>query len=132
MGVIDGRVVLRHLGVSPAFERREHHEYVGGAMALIFVIVTCRLSRFHGEGNPRFLEQLLGGLIQTDKEHLEIARPTINDQHIFQGGYKGRIRLGRNDPLLLAVGLENVFFRTRPIVLSLAASTMSSFTTCFS
>ena len=26
MGVIDGRVALRHLGVSPAFERREHHE----------------------------------------------------------------------------------------------------------
>jgi hypothetical protein len=34
--------------------------------------------------------------------------------------------------LLLAMGLENVFFRTRPIVLSLARSTISSSTTFFS
>jgi hypothetical protein len=34
--------------------------------------------------------------------------------------------------LLSAVGLENVFFRARPIVLSLARSTMPSSTTLFS
>ena len=33
----------------------------------------------------------------------------------------GRIGVGRNHPLLLAMRLENVFFSVRPIVLSLAA-----------
>src|SRR6267378_1673447 len=40
-------------------------------------------------------------------------------------------RLRRDDPALSAMGLENVFFRTRPIVLSLARSTMLSSTTFF-
>ncbi len=32
MGIIDGGVAVRHLDVAPAFERREQHEQVGGAV----------------------------------------------------------------------------------------------------
>src|SRR5271169_5208251 len=56
-------------------------------------------------------------------------RPHVNSQHILHRRYEGAIRLGRNDPALFAVGLDNVFFSTRPIVLSLARSTILSSTT---
>src|SRR5271165_3748325 len=55
--------------------------------------------------------------------------PHVNSQHILHRRYEGAIRLGRNDPALFAVRLDNVFFSTRPIVLSLARSTILSSTT---
>src|SRR5258707_11124037 len=58
--------------------------------------------------------------------------PRVDGQHVFHRCYERAVGLRRNDPLLPAMGLENVFFRTRPIVLSLARSTMLSSTTLFS
>jgi len=45
MGVVDGRAPVRDLHAPPAFERREHHEQIGQAIALVFVVVALRLSR---------------------------------------------------------------------------------------
>ena len=45
--VFDGGMAVRHLDVAPAFERREQHEQLGGAVALVFVIVPQRPPRFH-------------------------------------------------------------------------------------
>jgi len=45
--------------VAPALERREHHEEVGGAVALVLIMATDRTSRFHRDRHPRFREQLL-------------------------------------------------------------------------
>ena len=42
-------VAVGDLDVAPAFQRREHHEYVGDAVALVFVIVTRGLSGFGGD-----------------------------------------------------------------------------------
>src|ERR1019366_8738107 len=56
-------------------------------------------------------------------------RPQVNGQHVLHRRYEGAVRRRRNDPALFAVGLDNVFFSTRPIVLSLARSTISSSTT---
>src|SRR6516165_2010724 len=53
----------------------------------------------------------------------------IDLQHIFHCGYECAVLLGRDNPLFSDVGFENVFFRTRPIVLSLALSTILSSTT---
>src|SRR5450432_4684602 len=61
-----------------------------------------------------------------------IAWPRVDGQHIFHGGYERTIGLRRDDPALSAMGLENVFFSTRPIVESLARSTIWSSTTFFS
>src|SRR3984893_485628 len=58
--------------------------------------------------------------------------PRVDGQHVFHRGYERAVGLRRADPLLPAMGLEGVFFRTRPIVLSLARSTMLSSTTLFS
>jgi hypothetical protein len=35
VGIVDGGVAVRHLDVAPTFKRREQHEQVGGAVALV-------------------------------------------------------------------------------------------------
>jgi hypothetical protein len=58
--------------------------------------------------------------------------PLINLQDVLHAGYESRVGLRRDDPLLLEVRLESVFLSVRPIVLSLARSTMFSCTTAVS
>src|SRR6478609_9963019 len=53
-------------------------------------------------------------------------------QHVFHSGYERAVGLRRDDPVLAAMGLKSVFLSARPIVLSLARSTMPSSTTLFS
>ena len=52
--IVDGRSTLGHLHVPPPFERREHHEQVGRAVALVFVIEPRRLPFLHRHRRPRF------------------------------------------------------------------------------
>src|SRR6202165_4148248 len=132
MSKIDGGPALGDFHTPPAFERREHHEQVGGAIAFIFVIDPRRSVLLHRHWNPRFLDQLLGGFVQADQGTIRIMRPCVNGQHLLHGGYECAVRFRRDDPLFLEMGLERVFFKTRQIVLSLARSTMSSSTTLFS
>src|ERR1035441_8460168 len=42
--VIDGGVVVSDLDAAPTLQRRKHHENIGHAVALVFVIVTRGLS----------------------------------------------------------------------------------------
>jgi hypothetical protein len=59
-------------------------------------------------------------------------RARIDSQHVLHGGYECAVGLRRNDPLLFEMGLKDVFLSVRPIVLSLARSTMFSSMTLFS
>src|SRR5258708_38151793 len=118
--------------MAPAFERGEHHEEVGGAVALVLVIATRGASRLDRDRQARFGKELLGGLVQAHQRVIGIAWPRVDRQHIFHGGYERAIGLRRNEPALPAMGLENVFFSARPIVESLARSTIWSSTTFFS
>src|SRR5450759_3793985 len=129
MGIIDGGVAVSHFHMPPAFQRREHHEQIGDAIAFVFVVVTRLASRLRGDRRARLDDQLLGGLVETHERTLRIVRPLIDLQHVFHVGDKGRAGVRRNHPLLLEVRFENVFFSVRPIVLSLARSTMCSSTT---
>src|SRR6266478_1501889 len=61
-----------------------------------------------------------------------IVWPRVDGQHVFHGGDERAAGLGRDHPALSAMGLENVFLSVRPIVESLARSTMWSSTTFFS
>ena len=61
-----------------------------------------------------------------------IAGPHVDGEHIFHRCYKGTVGLRRDDPALPAMRLETVFLSVRPIVESLARSTMPSSTTLFS
>src|SRR5713226_2301129 len=118
--------------MAPAFERSKHHEEVGGTVALVLVIETGRASRFHRDRHARFGNQLLARLVKANQRAIGIVWPRVDGQHVFHRRYERAVGLRRDDPALSAMGLENVFFRTRPIVLSLARSTMLSSTTFFS
>jgi len=72
----------------------------------------------------RLDDELLRRFIEAYEGALGIVRPLIDFQHVFHIGDEGRASLGRDHPLLLAMGLENVFLSVRPIVLSLALSTI--------
>src|SRR4029077_16713478 len=113
----------------PAFQRREHHEQIGHAVALVFVIVTRLASWLGGNRFAHFDDHLLRGFVEADDGALGIARSLIDLQHVFHVGDKGRAGVGRNDPLLLQMWFESVFLSVRPMVLSLARSTMCSSTT---
>src|SRR5260370_68234 len=132
MSIIHGGVAIRDFDMAPAFERSKHHEEVGGAVALVLVIATGRASRFHRDRQARLCEELLGGLVQANQRVIRIAWPRVDGQHVFHGSYERAVGLRRDDPALAAMRLENVFLSVRPIVLSLARSTILSSTTLFS
>ena len=127
--VVDGGVMVGHFDMAPAFQRREHHEQVGHAVALVFVIVPRGLTGFGRDRRARLDDQLFGGLVQAHEGTLGIARLLVGFQHVFHGGDEGGVGVGRDHPLPIAVRFEDVFFRVRPIVLSLAFSTMFNSTT---
>src|ERR1700741_645152 len=129
MGIIDGGAPVRDLNVPPALKRGEQHEQVGGAVAFVLVIDPLRASPFHRDRRARLGNQLLGGFVQADERHFRIVRLSVDIQHLLHGRYECAIGLRRDDPLFLAVRLKRVFLRTRPIVLSLARSTMPRYTT---
>ena len=79
-----------------------------------------------------FLDELLRRLVQADNGAVRIMRPLIDLQDILHVGYEGGVGLRRDDPLLLEVRFENVFLSVRPMVLSLARSTMFNSTTAVS
>jgi hypothetical protein len=45
MSIIHGGVAIGDFDVAPAFERRKHHEEVGGAIALVFIVAAGRTAR---------------------------------------------------------------------------------------
>src|SRR5438067_11930832 len=120
------------LDVAPAFERSKHHEEIGGAIALVLVIETGRASRFHRDRHARFGNELLRGLVEANQRTIAVAWPRVDGQHVFHSGYERAVGLRRDDPVLTAIGLKSDFLSARPIVLSLARSTMPSSTTLFS
>jgi hypothetical protein len=120
VSVIDGGAAIGDFDVAPAFERGKHHEQISRAVALVFVIAALPLSWLHWDRRSRVREQLLGSLVQTDERNIKIAWPLGDGQHVLHRRYERAVRLRRDDPLLFEMRLELVFFRTRPIVLSLA------------
>src|SRR5262252_1624578 len=129
IGIIDGGMAVGHFHKPPPFQRREHHEQIGDTIAFVFVIVTRLASRLRRDRSARLDDQLLRGFVEAHERTLRIVRPLIDLQHLFHVGDKGRAGVRRNHPFLLAMRFENVFFSVRPIVLSLARSTMCSSTT---
>src|SRR4029077_4703298 len=89
-------------------------------------------SSFHRDWRARLGNELLRGLVQAHQRVIGIVRPSVDGQHIFHGGYEGAVGLRRDDPALPAMRLETVFLSVRPIVESLARSTMPSSPTLLS
>ena len=91
--------------------------------------MTRFASRRSGKRGARLFDELLRCFIEAYERALGIMRPLVDLQHVFHVGDESRAGLGRDDPLLLQMRLESVFLSVRPIVLSLAFSTMFSSTT---
>src|SRR5208337_3661205 len=114
----------------PPLQRREDHEEIGDAVALIFVIVTCGLAGLGGDRRARLGDQLLGGLVHTHERTIGISRPPGCDP-----GVSSTSSMAATKPALASGGITHcrlrcgLFFRVRPIVLSLALSTMLNSTT---
>src|ERR1700675_4751178 len=53
MSIIDGGVAVGHFHKPPPFQRREHHEQIGDAIAFVFVIVTRLASWLRGDRRAR-------------------------------------------------------------------------------
>ena len=95
-------------------------------------IEAGRATHFHQDRHARFGRELLRGLVQAYQRMIGIVWPRVDGQHVFHRGYERAVRLRRDNPALSAMGLEDVFLSARPIVESLARSTMPSSTTLFS
>jgi hypothetical protein len=97
VSVIDCGVAVGDLDVAPDFQRREHHEQIGQAIALVFVIVTHLASGCGGNRSARLEDHLLRGLVETHHRALGIMRPLIDLQHVFhisdEGSTRARARL---------------------------------------
>src|SRR5215467_13614783 len=89
-------------------------------------------SRLQRDRHARLGDKLLGGLVQVPQRAVRIARPHVDREHIFHRRYEGAVGLRRDDPALPVMRLETVFLTVRPIVESLARSTMPTSTTLFS
>src|SRR5271166_5320952 len=116
----------------PAFQRREHYEQVGRAIALILIVMPRGVAGLGRDRHARFGDQLLRCLVQAHHGERRVVRPLINLQYVLHAGDEGGVGIRRDDPLLLQMRLESVFFSVRPIVLSLARATMFSCTTAVS
>ena len=90
--------------VAPAFERSKHHEEVGGAVALVFVVETSQPPRFHRDRHPRFGNELLRALVHANQRTIGIVWPRVDGQHVFHSGYERAVGLRRDDPVLAAMG----------------------------
>src|SRR6202030_530363 len=132
VGVVYGGVATGNLDMPPAFQGGEHHEQIGGPIPLILIVVPRRVPWLRRNWHTRFRKELLRRLVQADQWTFWIMRSLVNLQYILLAGYERGVGIRWDDPLLLQMRPEKVFFSIRPIVLSLARSTIFSSTTCSS
>src|SRR6187401_1421379 len=109
VGVIHRRVALRDRDVPPAVERREQHEDIGGSVAFVLVIGPRRVPGPDRDRHARFLDQLFGGLVQTDQRAGRIVRTVIDFQHLFHRRDEGGVSVRWDDPLIFQMRFEKVF-----------------------
>src|SRR5208337_2489575 len=64
MAYDDGGIKALNCHMPPPFQRREHHEQIGDAIAFVFVIVTRLASRLRGDRRARLDDQLFRGLVE--------------------------------------------------------------------
>ena len=99
--VIHSSTAAGDLDVSPSLQWREQHEQIGGAVALILVVVASGLSRLGRDRHARLLDELFGCFIEADQGAVRIARPLVDLQDVLHAGYEGGVGLRWDDPLLL-------------------------------
>ena len=130
VSVVNGRAALGDLDMAPTFERREQHEEIGRAVALVLVVVTRGLSCSHGLGRARLRDELLARLIEADQRARRIVRPRVDVEHVLHRRDERCVGFRWDHPVVGQVRLEVVFLSARPTVLKCAAGTILRSTTC--
>ena len=107
--VIERGMAVGDFDMAPSLQWSEQHEQIGGAVALILVIVPGWLAWLRQDWDTRLLDELLRRLVQADDGSIWIMWPLVDLQDVLHAGYEGGAGLRRDDPLLLEVRLESVF-----------------------
>jgi hypothetical protein len=98
-----------HEEVTTAGQGLEGHEEGGRALARVLVVDPLRMAGGQRQGRAHVGQQLLGGFVQTDERASVVIRPLVDGKHVFHGGHKLRIGVGRNAPGFLQPGFERIF-----------------------
>lgn len=99
-----------------ATQRLYKHKYTAVAVPDIFGIGLPGISRAHRQWLPGFAQQLVRFFIHTHYRNIRIIWQLINVQNILHAGYKFRVFLWRNTPVVISVGPEFIFLSTLRIV----------------
>jgi hypothetical protein len=89
--------------------RLAQQEEVADAAPLIFVVDAGGPAGRYGQRRAGLSDQLLAGLVQADDRPRGIGGPLVDVEHVLHAGDERPVRLRRDDPLLLPVGLQFVF-----------------------
>src|SRR6476469_5557584 len=104
----------RHL--TPAAERLEGHEQIGGAVAHVFVVIAfglprpvlaCRARRQRG---AHLADQLLAALVQADHRPLRVMRTVVDRQHVSMWNTNSAECWGGMHHIRRKCGLSAFFF----------------------
>ena len=92
----------------PRLQGCEQHKQIGGAVALVLIIVPGWLSGHWRDCDTSLCDELLRCLVQADDRAIRIMGSLTDFQDILYGRYESGIGL-RDNPLLLQMQLECVF-----------------------
>jgi hypothetical protein len=111
--------MLGYLHVPPALQRLIPQEEVNRALALIFIVFPSgdtgllRCSRTGREWLPDVRQQLHRTLVETDLGSLRLIGTGVDIKDILHVPAELRVLLRWDAPLLLEMGRQTVFLRTR-------------------
>jgi len=114
-GIVLFRAALGHDNVAPAHQGFHHHEEIGCALSLVFVIISFGSAWGHRQAGTSLGMQDEGFLIEADQRVLGSVLSRIFLQHIFHGGNE----LGshsRDAPLLMLPGFERILLKRARMV----------------
>jgi hypothetical protein len=121
------RALRGHRDMALARQRLKMHKQVARPLPLILVIVARRLSRFYGQGDARFGDELDRLFVKTHHGPLRIVGFGVQVQHVFHRRHKGCV-YGAKAPRLFLPRLEVVFLSTRRMVSCETESTICNAT----
>ena len=82
-GIVPSGAMRRHANMTPAPQRLTHHQLMGHALALVFIIDSRRRAGSGSLGGSHLPEQLLERLIKADHRIVGVIRPQIGLDHIL-------------------------------------------------
>ena len=106
-----GGVVIGHLNPSPIVKGGVKQHQVCNTVALIFAIITLRLSRPGGNRCPGFPDALHTGFVHTHDRIPGVMGSFVDFQHFFHLTDEMGVTFCRYAPHLLLPGFDGVFLK---------------------